>query len=1712
MAKFYSQFHRALFVALFFFVGSVGLVHAQCVPTNMGYTNQKGISNFTIIGDSGSEINHNSGVQEGYADYTSEKVNVTTGNTYNFSATNSVKNGTPTASMGIWIDYDGTGNFELVYDSGETSNNYNFSGSITLDKFVSNTAVMRVAAVYCYNNASCKTIPATPCDFNNELSEVEDYTLNISLPPIPVVNDDDLTVFLNSTSGTTNKINVTSNDVLSSHGGTGDDYKILNETSHGSLTEITDGIFEYIPNPDYMGTDSFTYSLCDVNNNCSIGTVNILVKPDTCTPTSTSEMHRYIDNVTLTGKTITLNNTSGDNGGYKSFFNLSPVDLIADINYNISITVRGHQPNYAKDVFIDYNRDGDFDDSNEYVATGSGDEGLNFTIPTSVVSGNTVMRVGTRDKWNSTANSCSQYASGKYEEFEDYFINITSSTPTPDPSPAPTPSDPTVYPDTDGDGITDNIDLDDDNDGILDTVENNICKSNPSASKAETVFLYETFGAGTNRVEIDANFAAASTTYEYLASGDVVDGKYTVYHNARDIASWSAGYWYQGDDYTPNDTNGRMAIFNAENVAGGVFYENQISGVTPDVEVTYSFAVINLDREEHDPPRSKPNVLMQILSSDGTKILAEDSTKDIEPSDSVSWEVFYLSFFPKTSDFMVRLINQSVGGLGNDLAIDDIRVVQLFCDSDGDGVADVLDIDDDHDGIPNVVELGKASLDTDKDATLLGDNWIDSNTNGVHDDFESGGTNHIDITNLTPGTDFDGDGVPNYLDLDSDNDGVFDALEYDGLGDIDITGNGVGDGIDSDGDGVLDNIDNYVGFGVASYASPVETTSGTPDYLNPKSGGINDIPEIFAHLDADNDGVIDGSTDADKDGILDAFDTDTAVFGSPRALNGSFALYFDGRNDYVAEPSFMSSWAEATLMCWIKIDPSATGTRFIMGQDNFYMQLDSNNNLIASGGGKTITSDEPLATGVWIHVTARFGDHLWLYTNGNFSADKVSASGGLAASTSSFSIGRTPDSNSNYFMGEIDEVRVFNEAIYSSPIRKMIYQELDETDLNQGQIIPKQINSNLSSGLQRYYKLDDFQDDKLKDHSLNNSAVATIYNVKDIMGQTAPLPFETMANGDWGSKSTWLHGDVWDIDDEANINEWVIVNVAHEVTTSYSHTTLGLIVDENARLDVLNDSDLNNTWYLELNGDIDLHGESQLIQTKDSDLVAGTQGALEVDQQGETSQHNYNYWSSPVHSSNPNSAVDGDESYTVASVLMDGSDEYNPKPISFIGGYDGVKTDTSISIAEYWIWKYANNKSDTYALWQHMKSTGEMFVGEGYTMKGPGAKGSKPEQNYTFKGVPNNGEITLKIHPGNEYLVGNPYPSAIDAHEFLEDNQSALDGTLYFWEHYGGNSHYSKDYEGGYGVYNYSGGTPAMTGTAAAAAPSHSASPEKTPHRYIPVGQGFFVKADTATEADIVFENDQRIFVTESTNTSVFVKNASTKTSKQEGSKNEDLRPKIRINYESPKGYVRQLLTTVDDHATMGVDWGYDGLINETNIEDMYWEVENADYVIQGIDAITEQTVLPLTVKTKSGGLIEISIHALENLPDDVPVYLKDYDTFHDLKAGSFFVNVDSGLISDRFAIAFSTEGNTLDIVEENIQSLGLFYNKQSSSIIINNPNSMNIEGLKAVNMLGQMVFEYPVHASDTKISLPTSLASGVYVCSMIVDGTEVSKKIVISE
>ncbi|WP_055447046.1 GEVED domain-containing protein [Lacinutrix mariniflava] len=1316
-----------------------------------------------------------------------------------------------------------------------------------------------------------------------------------------------------------------------------------------------------------------------------------------------------------------------------------------------------------------------------------------------------------------------------------------------------------TFPDTDGDGVPDNIDIDDDNDGLTDAYESNTCASLPNATTTDLVFLNENFGAGTNRIQINGNYAGVTTTYCYedgtgslcpaaFNSTSVNDGDYTVHHTITnndgviddintDISNWANDFWYAGLDHTPGDTNGRMAIFNAAEDPG-VFYSQSINGLTPGVPIEFGFYAINIDRSDATDinTRLRPEVVITIYDNLGN-VLATETSGEIEPTDAANlagdWVEVSAIFTTTVSQIVVELTNAQTGGAGNDLAIDDIFVKQTLCDMDGDGVADIIDLDNDNDGIPNVVELGY--IDDNYDATVFNDAtnpWLDINQNGMHDAYEG-------LTAL----DSDGDGVPNHMDLDSDNDGIFDNVEYNGFGDIDVNGDGVGEGSDyqdtvindtqddQDGDGILpsvdDNDDDVDGtfdtdHGTFSYNDPIDSDGDTiPDYLdvdsndalnNPSNG--NDISAtIYAGLDANGDGVIDGNIDADSDGLLDAFDTDDVSFGSPRDLDNSYSLFFDGRNDYVEDSNVLVN-GNATITAWIKTEGNNTlnANQVVAGQDNFYLVVNSADNSVTVmlNGSAVLTSTDVVVDAIWTHVAATTtGATTVLYVNGEAQGSPL-GSGGVNADVSNFTIGRLADTDSNYFHGEIDEVRVFDTALTEEEIQRTVYQELEENQsFNQGKIIPKDISTNAIGGnLLRYYKMDgykgDITDNKVTP-AIDQITGAKLYNIKDIYLQTAPLPYQTVIDGAWATTAVWLHGDVWDITDEVNNKAWSIVDINNNVDTDLNHTTLGLFVEAGKELEINTDAELKNTWYLELNGFIDLAGESQLVQTNESDLVVGANGKLERDQQGTENLYTYNYFTSPVHSSNPNSEIDGDETYTVGSVMLDGTDPSNPLAINFNIGYNGDNTTSPIKTSSFWLYKYSSQTADYYN-WEQVLETGSIKIGEGYSMKGPGLGTVLNEQNYTFSGKPNNGTILLPIAANNSYLIGNPYASAIDADMFILDN-THLGGALYFWDHFGGGTHNTSGYQGGYGVYNLSGGTPAIQHDYATGGTTGGIVGIKRPRRYIPVGQGFFV--DGLTSGDVKFENNQRIFVKETGNTSSWFFRSSNNTTNEDYAV-EDLRPKFRFGFKSPETYQRQILLTVDENATGDYDWGYDAKMDENNVEDMYWEFANNKFLIQGTNETLPTTVLPIAVKTLNGGIVEISIDVLENVDSALDIYLKDNNIYHNLRDSAYITTVETGVITNRFEIVFTPDPALLSVedFQEN-NNISMYAN--GGYLTINNPLSKEINNIQVINMLGQVVLESQVNTSDSKIKIPMRLQTGAYIFMLKSTNFVITKKVIIN-
>ncbi|WP_333599935.1 T9SS type A sorting domain-containing protein [Flavobacterium sp.] len=1306
-----------------------------------------------------------------------------------------------------------------------------------------------------------------------------------------------------------------------------------------------------------------------------------------------------------------------------------------------------------------------------------------------------------------------------------------------------------TYLDTDGDGVTDNKDSDDDNDGISDIQEQTDALSYPLNNLIQYTFLNETFGAGTTKGQININIPGASTTSCYEdnittntnscgtnSSGVLDDGEYCVNYivtNSNGVAADPENIhhdlaWTDQLDHTSGDVNGRMAIFNADNTAGTYFYQAIINGILPNTPTSFSFWVMNLMRQGNLGTTILPNITIEFRDITGATLIASYNTGNIgrcSASNSLdnscgpslsNWLNYATSVnLGNITDFMIKIRNNAPGGGGNDFAMDDILITQTYVDSDGDGIANIFDLDDENDGIADVEEAGLRSY-SNGSSKLDSSTWVDANGNGVLDAIDA---------QIAAGTfsvaDTDGDGVPNYLDLDSDNDSFFDVDEAGTLnGDGDINGDGKGDLVDTDKDGILDLYDNSTNFGTISRSYAQDTdANGVADYLqlDANNDGIKDIQTgLYSSLDANNDGKIDGSTDIDKDGILDSFDTNTAVIGSPRDLNRKLLLDFDGRNDYAEAASVLGGLPKASLMAWIDMNSAYSADGVVVGQDRFHIRVSAARKVEAYVNGNTLTYNVVLSTSQWYHVAATFdGSTLKLYLNGRLVATQAN-SGSIAADATKLTIGRNPNTPyDKYFKGKIDEVRIFNVALTDAQVQRMVYQEIQNTSSQvRGTIVPKDVSALPFSNLLRYYRMDAFKDDIIDDLTTTSTDTGTgmkMYNHKNIYVQQAPMPFVTERTGTFATAVNSPTNDVrgQDVMDQ----DWSIVQVKHNITETANNTDLAMFVDPGVTVSMTNDTKIQNDWYLQLNGKIDLVGKSQLVQTTNSDLDVTSSGSIERDQQGQSNKFNYNYWSSPVSTINSTTINHG---YTVAGVMRDGTDPNNIQNLQWTSSVNGSAT-TPITLSSYWIFKF-QNASNSYANWSSVGPNGTLLAGQGYTLKGSAA--GTATQNYTFAGKPNNGTITSTVAANNLNLCGNPYASAIDASQFINDNSASITGTLYFWEHYSTNtSHNTIQYQGGYATRTLVGGTPPVAPSGVSGIGTSS----KTPERFIPVGQGFFVKG-SATGGTITFNNGQRLFVKEDdvTSNTMFRHINNTVASPNDPAFNntedafsEEQFTKLRLGFNSTDNYHRQiLLGFMNQYATAGIDPKYDAEQIEIQPSDMYFINGTSKLNINGDGYFNTANIYPLGVKTAAAGNVKFVIDGQENFNPNQEIYIYDNVTaqYNSIKSQSFEINLPAGTYEDRFSLRFVS--NALGVVDNQINN-GIVVSHSQADNMINIQNELQDATVKSVslfNLLGQNVTNWTIeNQNQANIQLPVSgLSTGTYIIKVITDKGEITKKILV--
>lgn len=159
----------------------------------------------------------------------------------------------------------------------------------------------------------------------------------------------------------------------------------------------------------------------------------------------------------------------------------------------------------------------------------------------------------------------------------------------------------------------------------------------------------------------------ATTSYTYSSRFPPNDGEYTITNKVTSVNGWA---WVTMEDNTAeaDGAYGNMLVVNASHNPGE-FYRRRVSSLCPNQVYRFSAWVLNLIQPGFN--QIKPNVTMRILSSSGA-ILGEVSTGDI--AEDQEWKNYYIDFRSTvgSGEVDVVLINNAAGGIGNDIAIDDI--------------------------------------------------------------------------------------------------------------------------------------------------------------------------------------------------------------------------------------------------------------------------------------------------------------------------------------------------------------------------------------------------------------------------------------------------------------------------------------------------------------------------------------------------------------------------------------------------------------------------------------------------------------------------------------------------------------------------------------------------------------------------------------------------------------------------------------------------------------------------------------------------------------------------------------------------------------------------------------------------------------------------------------------------------------------------------
>jgi hypothetical protein len=520
---------------------------------------------------------------------------------------------------------------------------------------------------------------------------------------------------------------------------------------------------------------------------------------------------------------------------------------------------------------------------------------------------------------------------------------------------------------------------------------------------------------------------------------------------------------------------------------------------------------------------------------------------------------------------------------------------------------------------------------------------------------------------------------------------------------------------------------------------------------------------------------------------------------------------------------------------------------------------------------------------------------------------------------------------------------------------------------------------------------------------------------------------------DWGTNGNWSDGSV-----PTSSENVLVPNVpsgGNFPMVNGDYSVFGLYNDNSATMDIGSGSALTVNGELRNNGTFNVASGGSLVQTLFSSLAGS--GTFNVSRVGSS---NYDYWSFPI---------------AVAS-----TSQLGPSGVYTYDPQLGTADELDDQFDPGWVTAGSN-----------------AIPGKGYAGYGNVAE--------TFTGTVNNGSVAIGIEyfsnpdptlGGVAYnLIGNPYPSGVDAADFLFANQSRLaEATIWYWDDAGAPTFASADYA----TWNLLGGTSGGGGN--------------VPTGVIGSAQGFKVKASST--GSVQFSNSMRV----ATNTSILFRQAEVK--------------KLWLSATNTENLSNQLLVGFTEDGTDGVDWGYDGThLNPQSDLSFYSLIDGAPYAIQGYGPLDAQRIVPLGFVSGLNTSVTFILDDVDNMEDD-DIILEDryLDMFTDMHLEDYTFQSGIASYQDRFFLHFTPLMVTGVRDDALVNNFTAFVNNDLN--LLNLQTGTSVQGnLDMLDMSGRLVWSRSnVTLGQTNSQFDISgLSKGVYVVRLTsVDGMTVSQKV----